>query len=176
MRDIERTFTVLLNQGVDFVVIGGVAMYARGSAHLTRDLDICYERSAENIRRLTQALAPYRPRLRGAPEGLPFHFDSETVRRGLNFTLTTDLGPVDVLGEVAGLGAFAGVLLHAGQIDLFGRPCRVLSLDGLIKAKRASGRVQDLMVLPELEALREIEREVKHDADAHKANERKEES
>jgi hypothetical protein len=39
---------------------------------------------------------------------------------------------------------------------LFGIECRVLSLDALIIAKRAAGRPKDLLVLPELEALREV--------------------
>jgi len=91
----EAVIGLLADAGVDFVVIGGVAMLVHGSAHVTQDIDFCYSRSRENIRRLTSALLPYHPRLRGAPEGLPFMFDEETIRRGLNFTLSTDLGDVN---------------------------------------------------------------------------------
>ncbi|HEX4606483.1 MAG TPA: hypothetical protein VH724_20965, partial [Candidatus Angelobacter sp.] len=56
---------------LEFVV---VASTLHGSAYLTRDLDICYERTPENMERLVSALRPYHPRQRDAPEGLPFSF------------------------------------------------------------------------------------------------------
>jgi predicted nucleotidyltransferase len=153
----ERTFTALFEGGVNFVVIGGVAVSAHGSAHVTFDLDICYARSQKNIQCLVNALKPYHPRLRGAPEDLPFRFDSETIRRGLNFTFTTDLGDLDILGEVKGIGQYKEALAHSRNVELFGREFRVLSLGGLIAAKRASARPRDLAIIPELEALLELE-------------------
>lgn len=165
MNDFERLLSLLADGEVQFVVIGGVAMYANGSPHLTRDLDICYQRSPENIRRLVSALAPHRPRLRGAPADLPFIFDERTVTHGLNFTLTTELGSIDLLGEVQGLGDYGAVAGAARSMKVFGRECQILSLDGLIQSKRAAGRPRDLAVLPELEALRELERKVEVKSD-----------
>ena len=152
----EVVIGALAEGGVEFVVIGGVAMLLQGSAHLTQDIDFCYLRSRENIRRLAAVLSPYHPSLRGAPKGLPFVFDEETIRRGLNFTLSTDIGDIDFLGEVAGLGDYAAVKAASETLEIFGRKCSVLSLDGLIRAKRAAGRKRDLEVLHELEALREL--------------------
>ena len=85
---------------VDFVVVGSMAMSAHGSAHATQNLELCYRRAPDNLERLVQALAPLKPRLRveGEPEGLPFLWDAETLRRGLNFTLLTHHGDVDLLG------------------------------------------------------------------------------
>ena len=156
MNDFERCLKVLLDSRVEFVVIGGVAMYAHGSAQLTRDLDICYERSRENMERLAAALSPYHPRLRGVREDLPFHLDALTITDRMNFTLTTDLGDLDLIGEVAGLGQYPSVQASSISLDLFGRPCRVLTLDGLIQAKRATGRSRDAAAVVELEALREL--------------------
>jgi cyclohexa-1,5-dienecarbonyl-CoA hydratase len=156
VNDFERSLKVLLDRGVEFVVIGGVAMYAHGSAHLTRDLDICYERSRENIERLATALSPYHARLRGVPEGVPFLLDASTITKGMNFMLITDLGDLDLIGEVVGLGQYSAVRASSITLDLFGRACRVLSLEGLIQAKRATGRSRDAAALPELEALREL--------------------
>lgn len=96
-RDLLATLT---NADVRFVVIGGVALVLRGSVRLTVDLDICYARDGDNLQRLADALAPHHPRLRGAPPELPFLWDAQTLRSGLNFTLKTDLGDLDVLGEV----------------------------------------------------------------------------
>jgi len=156
MIDLERLFKTLTDSGVGFVLIGGAAMVAQGVGRPTRDVDACYQRTPENIQRLAAALAPFHPRLRGAPEGLPFRFDPETIQRGLNFTLSTDLGDLDLLGEVAGLGFYDAVRNFSEPLTLFERECQVLSLDGLILAKRAAGRARDLEVLPELEALREL--------------------
>jgi predicted nucleotidyltransferase len=153
----QETIAVLNEAGVGFVVIGGVAITAHGSARITYDLDISYSRTRENIQRLVTALAPYHPRLRGAPDNLPFHFDAETVARGLNFTLETDLGDLDLLGEVVGIGMYPDVLASSVELEMFGYTCHVLSLEGLIRTKRAAGRPRDLAALPELEARREIE-------------------
>jgi hypothetical protein len=156
MINFEATLKALSDRGVNFVVIGGYAATLHGSAYLTRDLDICYERTPENIERMVSALRPYHPRLRGAPDGLPFLFDVETLSNGMNFTLATDLGDIDLLGHLSGLGEFPAVALDAISMPLFGGEYRVASLDSLIRSKRAAGRSKDLNVLPELEALKEM--------------------
>src|SRR6478609_8857323 len=155
MIDFEATLKALSECGVNFVVIGGYAATLHGSAYLTRDLDICYERTPENMERLVSALMPYHPRLRGAPEGLPFLFDVQTLSNGMN-SLATDLGDIDLLGHLSGLGEFPAVALDAISMPLFGGEYRVASLDSLIRSKRAAGRSKDLNVLPELEALKEM--------------------
>ena len=131
-------------------------MQVQGSAHQTEDLDFCYARTAKNFERLAEALAPYHPKLRGALDNLPFHFDAATIKRGLNFTLQTDLGFIDFLGEVSGIGGYEAAKKDSEQIAIFDFPCQVLSLGGLIRAKKAAGRQRDLEVLPELEGLLEI--------------------
>lgn len=110
--DFERAFAALVDGGVEFVIVGGLAATVHGSARLTHDLDVVYARSQENLERLARALEPYSPYLRGAPPGL-----------------------------------------------LFGRDCRVVNLDTLIRAKKAAGRLKDLEVIAELESLRELSRE-----------------
>lgn len=161
MIDLQKGLNALWDAEVQFVLIGGAAMVAQGSAQVTQDLDVCYKRSRENARRLVKALAPHRPKLRGAPADVPFKFDEETIRRGLNFTLATDLGNVDLFGEVTGLGAYDAVRAASETMQVFGRKCEILSLDGLIKAKRAAGRPRDLAVIPELEALSELRQKLK---------------
>jgi predicted nucleotidyltransferase len=155
MTNLQTILPLLAQAGVEFVIIGGVAATIHGSSHVTNDLDICYARSRLNLTRLANALAPFHPRLRGAPAELPFIWDAETLRHGLNFTLVTDLGDLDLLGEVTGIGTFEPVRAASIIVKLFGVKCAVLSLDGLIVAKRAAGRLKDQLILPELEALRE---------------------
>ena len=155
MIDLERALQELGRAGVEFIIVGGVAATIHGSARLTQDLDVVYARTPENIERLTAALAPHKPYLRGAPPGLPFRWDSETIRRGLNFTLTTAVGDVDLLGEIIGGGGYADLLPHSRIVTLGGVEYRCLGLARLIHVKRAAGRPKDLEAIGELEALRE---------------------
>ena len=142
--------------GVEYVVIGGLAMVAHGSAHITKDLDICYRRTPPNLEAVAAAFAPLHPYLRGAPAGLPFRFDARTIQAGLNFTLTSDHGEVDLLGEVSGVGGYEQALAQSDEVEMFGLKVRILSLDGLIAAKKAAGRNKDQLHLLELEALKKL--------------------
>ncbi len=87
MTDFKALLEVLADTGVEFVLVGGLAAIAHGSARLTQDVDIVYARDEENLERLAGSLAPLQPYLRGAPAGLPFRWDAATLRHGLNFTL-----------------------------------------------------------------------------------------
>lgn len=138
---------------VEFVLVGGLAVIAHGYPRATLDIDICYARTPENLDRLVAALAPIHPRLRGAPPDLPFLWDSETLRNGLNFTLVTDEGDLDLLGEVTGLGNYGDIALRATEVDIHGARVRVLALDDLIRSKAAAGRAKDLVDLEALRAL-----------------------
>jgi predicted nucleotidyltransferase len=153
--DLERLLAVLHEADVRFVIVGGVAATIHGSSRLTSDLDVIYARDPENLERLVSGVQPLEPYLRGAPPGLPFRFDAETLRKGLNFTLTTTAGPLDLLGEVAGLGGYENALQHSVEVQLFGKAARCLDLEALLRAKRAAGRPRDLETIAELEAIRE---------------------
>ncbi len=155
MTDFEALIRILVEHGVEFILVGGAAATAHGSARLTDDLDIVYSRSPENIARLAACLAPHKAYLRGAPEGLPFRLDADTIERGLNFTLRTDLGAIDLLGEITEGGRYEDLLPRSINLVLFGLSCRCLGLKRLIEVKRAVGRPRDLEVVAELEALLE---------------------
>ena len=141
---------------VEVVMIGGLAMRAHGSAHLTEDADFSYRRTKENIEALAQAMAPLHPYLRGAPKGLPFRFDPPTIQADMNFTLTSDCGAIDFLGHISGIGEYAKVLELSEEKTLFGLSIRVLSIEGLIAAKQAAGRNKDKSHLLELEELKKM--------------------
>ena len=155
MFDASALLEALTRAHVDFVVVGGAAATAHGSARLTQDVDVVYARDAENLKRVVTALAPLAPYLRGAPPGLPFRWDADTLKRGLNFTLTTSLGSIDLLGEIAGGGTFEALRDRSASIEVFGVRCLCLDLDTLIRVKRAAGRPKDFEAIAELEVLRE---------------------
>ena len=151
----DELLPLLVRGGVEFILIGGVAGNLHGAARLTYDVDLVYSRGRANLERLVRVLAPMNPYLRGAPAGLPFRLDLPTLRNGLNFTLATRMGDLDLLGEVLGGGTYQDLLPHTMEVDAFGVTFRCVDLPTLIRLKRAAGRPKDLESLAELEALLE---------------------
>ena len=155
MKELSKIIAVLLHGKVEFILIGGLAAAAHGTARVTYDVDVVYNRSPQNLQKLVTALAPYAPYLRGAPANLPFLWDEKTLKRGLNFTLTTRVGDLDLLGEVTGGGTFEQLQPHTIILELFGFECLCLDLPQLIQTKRAAGRPKDFEAIAELESLLE---------------------
>ena len=153
-----------MQHGVRFVVIGGIGARLHGSPTVTRDTDICYERSPENLQRLADALGDLGARLRGVQDDVPFLLDAKTLRAGDHFTFVTAAGDLDVLGTPAGVGGFEELASHATEFDIEGSTILVASLDDLIRMKRSAGRPRDLIEVEVLGALRdEIESEPGND-------------
>lgn len=138
---------------VRFVVIGGLAAAAHGSAHVTNDLDLCYDTADDNVGRLAKLLASWKAYPRGVDPGLPFFMDLRTFRTTPVMTLQTSEGNLDVLDRVTGLGAFAELHPMSHEVTAFDTSFLVLDLPALIRSKRATRRPKDMMQLPELEAL-----------------------
>lgn len=155
MTDFRALIEALCRSEVRFVLVGGVAATLHGSARLTQDVDVVYARDSDNLARVARALAPLQPYLRGAPSGLPFRLDQQTLAAGLNFTLTTSAGDIDLLGEIAGVGDYDALADHTIVVEIFGSRCLCLDLPTLIQAKNAAGRPKDLEALAELRALLE---------------------
>lgn len=120
---------VLGHYHVDFVVVGGVAGGAHGSSYPTYDLDIAYERSADNLERLASALRELDATLRGAPAGLPFLLDAATLERGANFSFTTKHGVLDVLSHLDGAPSYDTLKQAGTAADVRGVRVFVASLD-----------------------------------------------
>ncbi|QDT66009.1 DUF6036 family nucleotidyltransferase [Calycomorphotria hydatis] len=151
----QKFLELLHREQVEFIVIGGVAAIGHGAARTTLDIDIVYSRSESNLTRLVTALKDLNPRLRDAPANLPFLFDEQSLKNGLNFTLRTDVGDIDLMGEIIGGGDFADLKPHSVSIEFNGFDCLILDLPMLIHVKRAAGRPKDYDAIAELEILLE---------------------
>ena len=156
--DPQKIVELLREAEINFIIVGGWAAIVHGSGRTTKDFDIVYDRSRANVKKLATALTQIHPYLRGAPPGLPFKWDEATIRNGLNFTLTTDLGDFDLLGEIAGGGTYQDLFPASVEVQVFGGNSQCLNLEQLIRVKRAAGRPKDLEVIAELELLLETKR------------------
>ena len=159
MTDFNALLRLLVENKVEFIIVGGAAATAHGSARLTLDLDVVYRRTTENITRIVDALKSIQPYLRGAPPGLPFDWSAPTIQKGLNFTLVTTLGALDLLGEIVGGGGYEQLRPETIEIEIAGVTCLCLNLERLITVKRAAGRPKDLEVVAELQQIRDETRQ-----------------
>lgn len=157
MFDPERVLRLLNEAGVAYLVIGGMASNLHGYDRATGDLDVCYERSRENIHRLVGVLRALGARPREWPEGVPFILDQQTIMNRDSFTFTTSAGDLDILGTPTGSQGYPDLARGAERMEIEpGFVLAVVGLDDLIRIKRAAGRPKDLADVPDLETLREL--------------------
>jgi hypothetical protein len=143
----------LVEAQVEFVLIGGFAAVAHGATLVTRDVDICCRFDEGNLRRIQKALADLHAAHRSRPD-LPLDLTAEQCAVLKNLYLKTDLGAVDCLGEVLGVGDFDAVLKQSVEVELPFGPCRILDLDGLIRAKEAMNRDHDRITVRQLREIK----------------------
>jgi predicted nucleotidyltransferase len=148
----------LADRNVELVVVGGLAGIIHGSALVTEDVDVCAPLTPENLSRILAALRELHPRFRMNPGHPPLPDDAAKLAGFKNLYLMTDLGQIDLMSEISGLGPYADVAGHAVTVDVGGVRYSVLSLEGLIRSKKALGRPKDLRAARELEALRQRNR------------------
>lgn len=147
---------VLVAHGVDFVVVGGIAMIFHGSARLTQDLDICFAPDQANLDALGAALIELQARLRNVPDDVPFVPDGQALRRLSIVALDTAEGPIDLLREPSGAPPYDELRRRADRMETDGVRVLVASLDDLEAMKRAAGRGKDKLDLEEIEVIRRL--------------------
>lgn len=155
---LESLLRALVSHGVDFVIVGGIAVVAHGSARITRDLDICYATDQANLDVLGAALLDLDARLRGVPEPVPFVPDGRALRRTTILTLDTDHGWIDLLAAPSGAPPYAALRQRAERVTFGDIAVLVASLDDLEAMKRAAGRPRDLIDVEEIAVIRRLKR------------------
>lgn len=147
----------LSEDGVEFVVVGGIAANFHGSALATFDCDVVIDLDAGNLDRLAKALSGFSPTFRHKKP--PQSFDEAMAARGgwKNIYLDTTAGVLDCLGDIKGLGDFASCRSRSVEADFGAFKIRFLSREALIEAKKAMGRPKDLLTVAQLEIGGELE-------------------
>jgi predicted nucleotidyltransferase len=153
MQNFGQLLQKLTDAGLEFVLVGGFAAVSHGSFQLTRDVDICAVLTEENIAKVRHALRDWNPRHRMTPQKLSFLNYPPAGEKVNNLYLETDLGMVDILTTVKGVGDFQRLNTSAEILEVDGRQVRVISLADLITAKEAMGRERDLLTAKELRAI-----------------------
>ncbi|MBN8482734.1 MAG: hypothetical protein J0L88_14220 [Xanthomonadales bacterium] len=156
MSDLQTLLRGPVDGGLGFVLVGGYAAMLHGSSLLTRDLDVCAMLAPDNVEKLREVFRDAHPVHRLSTPRRSFLDYPESGVTLQNLHLSTDLGTLDVLGRIDGVGDHARVARNAVDIELFGRSVRAMSLDDLILAKEAPGRDKDRIAARELRAIREM--------------------
>ncbi len=157
--DAREMLRRLTASGVDFIVIGGIAMIMHGSARMTRDLDIVFATDDGNLQALGRVLVASEARLRGIDEEIPFVPDARTLSNVSLLTLDTDAGWFDVHRRPDGAPPYASLREHAERMEVGDFSILVASIDDLLAMKRAAGRTQDLLDIETLEAIKRLRRQ-----------------
>jgi hypothetical protein len=155
--DTERLLAVLADNGVRYVLVGGMAAVVHGSPYVTFDVDVVPERTEGNLRRLSDALRAMNARVwtSDEPEGVPFGHSARTLGESNVWNLVTDHGRLDVTFVPTGTRGFEDLARDAVPITVLGVPTVVASLADVIRSKEAAGREKDRLVLPVLRRLLE---------------------
>lgn len=160
MDNFSQLLKRLTDQNVRFVVIGGYAAMLHGSDLMTQDLDVCASMDRDNLVRILAALHGLSPAFRFHVKRIPLYKDVDALVGVRNLYLDTDLGILDILGEVTGLGGYVEAAKDSSEVDFFGMRIRLLNLDMLIATKVAAGRPKDTLAVKHLEAIQRTRREL----------------
>ena len=153
MQDSVKMLKVLLENDVEFILVGGFAAVIHGVSTVTQDLDLCFHFTAKNVQKLLNALEPLHPVHRVLSRTLPITQNIKELGRFKNLYLKTDIGSLDLLGQVSDVGNYQTLLSHIEVIAMFGLPCKIIDIPSLIKAKKFMGRPKDKQAVVELEAI-----------------------
>lgn len=141
---------------VEFVLVGGFAAAVYGCTLVTQDVDICCNFSQENMLRLKTALEGIHPVHRMTPNRIRLELTSDNAGQFKNLYLDTDLGPLDCLSSIDGVGDFKQVKLASCLIETEGIKLHILTLDAIIKSKQVMNRPRDQQAVIQLKTIREL--------------------
>lgn len=156
MNNIKGILQRLLESRIECIIVGGLAATMYGASTVTYDVDVCLRFSPENIQNLIKTLEDIHPRVRAQTDWVSLDsFPLEQLIRAQNIYLQTDLGGLDLLGLLVGIGDYDAVRKRSREIEVFGLTCLVLDIESLIEVKEKIGRPKDKQVVLELRTILE---------------------
>jgi hypothetical protein len=146
----------LIKNGVEFVIVGGFAGVVHGCTYVTQDIDICCDFSTANLLALQKAISDLDPVHRMTPNRKKLNLSDKTCEQFKNLYLDTKKGQLDCLSFIDGLGDYSRAKEKSELIEVEDMKVRVLSLDALIKSKRALNRPRDKAAIMQLESIKQL--------------------
>ncbi len=141
--DAERIFAALARHGVDYVLVGGLAVQAYGHVRTTFDVDVYPRPDRANLELLADALNELRARVLNPGAG-DVEIDASMLPRATLWQFDTAHGAIDVLHDAPGMPPYDELRARALEIELGEIRIAVAGRDDLISMKRASARPVDL--------------------------------
>jgi len=146
----------LIKNGVKFVIVGGFAGVVHGCTYVTQDIDICCDFSPDNLLALQEAISDLEPVHRMTPDRKKLKLSDKTCTQFKNLYLDTEKGQLDCLSFIDGLGDYSRARQESELIEVEDMKIRVLSLDALIRTKRALNRPRDKAAIMQLESIKKL--------------------
>ena len=116
--DMDLLLKRLIENNVEFVIIGGFAAVAYGVTLVTQDIDVCCRFSVENLGQLQAALDDLNPVHRQTPNRQPLDLSPEKCHSVKNLYISTDRAQPDCLSSVKRFGTFDDALRVSQEIEL----------------------------------------------------------
>ncbi len=154
--DLFNLLERLVNAGVDFVIVGGFAGVVHGCTYITQDIDICCDFRPVTLLSIQKAISDLHPVHRMTPGRKKFELTEQTCSQFKNLYLDTDIGQLDCLSFIDGLGDYGEVRRESELIEVEEIKMRVLSVDALIKTKKSMNRIRDKEAVLQLEAIKKL--------------------
>jgi predicted nucleotidyltransferase len=154
MKGLNNLLELLVKSDIDFVLIGGYAGVVYGSSIVTKDIEICAVLGPDNIKKIRESLKDYKPKHRMTANKLSLMDHPSDLNTVKNLYIETELGVLDIISDVSGVGDFEKLKENAIEITIYGHKCKVISIEDLIKTKKALGRPKDLLAVEELQKLK----------------------
>jgi hypothetical protein len=149
----------LVKAGVDFVIVGGFAGVVHGCTYVTQDIDICCNFSADNLLALQKGISDLHPVHRMTPNRKKLKLTKQTCGQFKNLYLDTNIGQLDCLSFIDGIGDYQQVKLSSKVVEVENIQIRVLSVDALIESKKAMNRPRDKEAILQLEAIKKLKKQ-----------------
>jgi predicted nucleotidyltransferase len=157
--DIQGLLGELVREGVEFIVIGGVAVGYHGHVRATKDVDVVPAPDSDNLERLTLVLAKLDAQVEGAEEfehgELPDPLDSQALALGGNWVLQTRLGRLDIMQWIGDDALWEKLAPSAIEDEVGGLQIKMVSYESLVALKELAARPEDLTDLQRLQQARE---------------------
>lgn len=157
--DIRGLLQELVGDGVEFLIIGGVAVGYHGHVRATKDVDVVPAPDPANLVRLAHALEQLEAEVEGTedfnPEELPDPLDPEALAEGGNWVLLTRLGRLDIMQWIGDDALWEKLSPAAIEDEIAGLSIKIVGYDDLVMLKEKAGRPEDLTDLQRLRQARE---------------------